>query len=52
MSTVTFAANRCIASLYEYYLNSEHYEALYSKEYEQSLVVMHSCKVRKKRKTV
>ena len=47
MATVNFAAN-CFA----YYLHSEHYEALFSKEKEQSLVRMRSCKVRKRRKTV
>ncbi len=47
MATVNFAA----ASV-AYYLHSEHYEALFSKEKEQSLVKMRSCKVRKRRKTV
>ncbi|NBH29099.1 hypothetical protein D3Z60_26215 [Lachnospiraceae bacterium] len=47
MATVNFAANG-----FAYYLHSEHYEALFSKEKEQSLVRMRSCKVRKRRKTV
>ena len=47
MVTVNFAANG-----FAYYLHSEHYEALFSKEKEQSLVKMRSCKVRKRRKTV
>ena len=47
MATVNFAANG-----FAYYLHSEHYEALFSKEKEQSLVKMRSCKVRKRRKTV
>ena len=47
MATVNFAAN-----VFAYYLHSEHYEALFSKEKEQSLVKMRSCKVRKRRKTV
>ena len=47
MATVNFAANG-----FAYYLHSEHYEALFSKEKEQSLVKMRSCKVREKRKTV
>ena len=47
MATVNFAAKA-----FAYYLHSEHYEALSSKEKEQSLVKMHSCKVRKRRKTV
>ncbi len=46
MATVNFAAKA-----FAYYLHSEHYEALFSKE-EQSLVKMRSCKVRKRRKTV
>ena len=36
--------------VFAYYLHSEHYEALFSKEKEQSLVKMRSCKVRKKAK--
>ena len=47
MATVNFAANG-----FAYYLYSEHYEALFSKEKEQSLVKMRSCKIRKRRKTV
>ena len=47
MATVNFAADTRA-----YYLNSEHYETLYSKEKEQSLIMVRSCKVRKKRKTV
>ncbi len=47
MATVNFAAKA-----FAYYLHSEHYEALFSKEKEQSLVKMRSCKVRKRRKTV
>ncbi len=47
MATVNFAANG-----FAYYLHSEHYEALFSKEKEQSLVKVRSCKVRKRRKTV
>ena len=42
MATVNFAANG-----FAYYLHSEHYEALFSKEKEQSLVKMRSCKIRK-----
>ncbi|MCI9560121.1 MAG: hypothetical protein HFG52_12990 [Lachnospiraceae bacterium] len=40
MATVNFATNA-----FAYYLHSEHYEALFSKEKEQSLVKMRSCKV-------
>ena len=47
MATVNFATTPVV-----YYLHSEHYEALFSKEKEQSLVKMRSCKVRKRRKTV
>ena len=47
MATVNFAT-----ALAVYYLHSEHYEALFSKEKEQSLVKMRSCKIRKRRKTV
>ena len=47
MATVNFAADARA-----YYLNSEHYETLYSKEKEQSLVMVRSCRVRKRRKTV
>ena len=46
MTTVNFAANGLA-----YYLHSEYYETLFSKE-EQSLVKMRSCKIRKRRKTV
>lgn len=36
-----------------YYLDHKSYEeTLRSKDYEQSLIVMHSCKVRKRRKAV
>ena len=57
MATVNFAANGFVANsfattLVVYYLHSEHYEALFSKEKEQSLVKMRSCKIRKRRKTV
>ena len=45
MTTVNFAT-----ALVVYYLHSEHHEALFHKEKEQSLVKMHSCKIRKKRK--
>ena len=47
MATVNFAADARA-----YYLNSEHYETLYSKEKEQRLIMVRSCKVRKKRKAV
>lgn len=47
MTTVNFTTNG-----FEYYLHSEHYEALFSEEKEQSLIRMYSCKVRKRRKTV
>ncbi len=47
MATVNFATTPVV-----YYLHSEHYEALFSKEKEQSLVRMRSCKIRKRRKTV
>ncbi len=47
MTTVNFTTNG-----FEYYLHSEHYEALFSEEKEQSLIRMCSCKVRKRRKTV
>ena len=47
MATVNFTTNG-----FEYYLHSEHYEALFSEEKEQSLIRMYSCKVRKRRKTV
>lgn len=46
MATVNFATTSA------YYLHSEHYEALFSKEKEQSPVVMRSCKIRRKRNTV
>ena len=57
MATVNFAVNAGFANgfaaiVIAYYLNSEHYETLYSKEKEQSLVMVRSCKVRKRRKTV
>ena len=45
MATVNFAANG-----FAYYLNSEHYETLYKEEKKQGLVMVRSCKVRKKRK--
>ena len=47
MATVNFAAD-----VRAYYLNSEHYETLYSKEKEQGLIKVRSCRVRKRRKTV
>jgi len=47
MTTANFAANS-----FAYYLYSEHYEALFSKEKEQSLIRMRSCKIRKRRKAV
>ena len=52
MATVNFAANGFVANSFAangfaYYLHSEHYEALFSKEKEQSLVKMRSCKIRK-----
>ena len=52
MATVNFAANGFATAPVVYYLHSEHYEALFSKEKEQSLVKMRSCKIRKRRKTV
>ena len=52
MATVNFAANGFATAPVVYYLHSEHYEALFSKEKEQSLVKIRSCKVRKRRKTV
>ena len=52
MTTVNFAANGFATTLVVYYLHSKHYEALFSKEKEQSLVKMRSCKIRKRRKTV
>ncbi len=51
MATVNFAANGFATAPVVYYLHSEHYEALFSKEKEQSLVKMRSCKIRKRRKT-
>lgn len=42
MATVNFAANG-----FAYYLHSEHYEALFSKEKKQGLVKMRSCKIGK-----
>ena len=45
MATADFATN-----VFAYYLNSEHYETLHSKEEKQGLVKVRSCKVRKKRK--
>lgn len=52
MATVNFAADARVANGFAYYLNSEHYETLYSKEKEQSLVMVRSCRVRTRRKTV
>ena len=52
MATVNFAANLFAPTLVVYYLHSEHYKALFSKEKEQSLVKMRLCKIRKRRKTV
>ena len=40
MATVNFAANSFATTSVVYYLHSEHYEALFSKEKEQSLVKM------------
>jgi len=50
MTTANFVINGFTSVAY--YLHSEHYEALFSKEKEQSLVEMRSCKIRKRRKTV
>lgn len=47
MATVNFAANGLTANPSAYYLHSEHYEALFSKEKEQSHVKMRSCEIRK-----
>ena len=53
MATVNFAADARVANGFAAtYLNSEHYEALHAKQIEQSLVMVRSCKVRKRRKTV
>ena len=57
MATVNFAtdarvANGFAAIVIASYLNSEHYETLYSKVKEQSLIIMRSCRVRERRKTV
>ena len=52
MATVNFAANGFAASSVVYYLYSKHYEALFRKEKEQSLVEMRSCEIRKRQKTV
>ena len=52
MATVNFAANSFATTSVVYYLHSEHYEALFSKEKEQSLVKMRSCKIRERRKAV
>ena len=52
MATVNFATNGFATTPVVYYLQSEHYEALFSKEKEQSLIKMRSCKIRKRRKTV
>ena len=52
MATVNFAANSFATTLVVYYLHSEHYGTLFSKEKEQGLVRMRSCKIRKRRKTV
>ncbi len=52
MTTANFAINGFAATSVAYYLHSEHYEALFSKEKEQSLVKMRSCKIRKRRKAV
>ena len=51
-ATTLVAATLVVTTLVVYYLHSEHYEALFSKEKEQSLVKMRSCKIRKRRKTV
>ena len=55
MATVNFAAdaravNGFAAIVIASYLNSEYYETLYSKGKEQSLVMVRSCRVRKRRK--
>ena len=52
MATVNFAANGFVANSFAangfaYYLHSEHYEALFSKEKKQGLVKMRSCKIGK-----
>ena len=47
MATVNFAANGFAANGFAYYLHSEHYEALFSKEKKQGLVKMRSCKIGK-----
>ena len=57
MATVNFAADARVANGFSAiviasYLNSEHYETLHAKQIEQSLVMVRSCKVRKRRKTV
>ena len=52
MTTANLAINGFATTSVAYYLHSEHYEALFSKEKEQSLVKMRSCKIRKKRKAV
>ena len=57
MATVNFAADARVANgfatiVIASYLNSEHYETLHAKQIEQSLVMVRSCKVRKRRKTV
>ena len=57
MATVNFAADARVANgfaaiVIASYLNSEHYETLHGKQKEQGLVMVRSCKVRKRRKTV
>ena len=52
MTTANFAINGFAATSVAYYLHSEHYETLFSKEKEQSLVKMRSCKIRERRKAV
>ena len=57
MATVNFAADARVANgfaaiVIASYLNSEHYETLHAKQIEQGLVMVRSCKVRKRRKTV
>lgn len=51
MVTINFAANGFATTPVVYYLHSEHYEALFSKEKEQSLVKIRSCKIKKGKKS-
>ena len=52
MATVKFATTLVVTTLVVYYLHSKHYETLFSKEKEQSLVKIRSCEIRKRRKAV